>query len=133
MSGERFDDLDEALFALSLEEPPADLRASILRATIHDPAVTPVLALAPEVPSAFERAWNPIVAGVGAAMLAWLCLAITLERSLVATIVQALGTFGHQLAEPSTFVWLALGGATVFAVQLADALPKRIAVRGGHS
>ncbi len=132
MNGERFDDLDEALFALSLEEPPADLRASILRATIHDPAAAPAAAFAAEPPS-FERAWNPIVAGVGAAMLAWLCLAVTLERSLAATIVQALGTFGHQLAEPSTFVWLALGGATVFAVQLADALPKRIPVRGGHS
>jgi hypothetical protein len=132
MNGGRYDDLDEALFALSLEEPPADLRASILRATIHDPAAAPVLALGAET-QGFERAWNPIVAGVAAALLAWLCLAIGIDRGLAGTIADELGAFGHLLGEPSTLLWLALGAASVLAVQLTDVLPKHAIVRGGRT
>ena len=44
------DDLDRALFALPLEEPPAGLRASILRATVFaGPAVASPLGRAETV------------------------------------------------------------------------------------
>jgi hypothetical protein len=138
VSDERFDELDEALFALSLEEPPADLRASILQATIHAPAVNLAFAsgganlgFAPE--AAAERAWNPVVAGVGAAVLAWLCLAIFADRDLARTIVDAIGAFVHLLGEPATIPWLALGAASAAAVQIADAWPKRLTIPGGRA
>jgi hypothetical protein len=133
MSDERFDghdELDEALFALSLEEPPADLRAAILQATIHAPAAE--LAFAPGWPS-FERTPNPIAAGVGAAILAWLCLAMFADRDLARTIADSIGAFVHVLGEPATIPWLALGAASVVAVQIADALPKRLGIRGGSA
>jgi hypothetical protein len=129
MSDERFDELDEALFALSLEEPPADLRAAILQATIHAPAAN----LAFVSDAAPERAWNPIAAGVGAAVLAWLCLAMLADRDLARTVADAIGAFVHLLGEPATIPWLALGAASVAAVQIADAWPKRLTIRGGRA
>jgi hypothetical protein len=131
MNGDRFDDLDEALFALELEQPPADLRASILRATIHDPAAAPAPVFAPSAAAA-ARYSNPIPIGVAAAIAVWLCLAIFVDRGFASEIAEAIVGFGRLLGEPSTLVWLALGAAAAAAVQIADALPRRIAVRGNR-
>jgi hypothetical protein len=95
------DALDRALFALELEEPPADLRASILSATAYRPA--PAFAV-----------WDFVLLGTLAAVAVW----------LIAWIVSGAGSdslhdltaFGNfavrSLSNGTTLLWLAAGGAT---------------------
>jgi hypothetical protein len=97
------DALDRALFALPLEEPPADLRASILTATIYRPA------------PAF--AWWEIAAfGAMAAVLVWLIALIamgggTLFLHTISAIALAVV---RPLSNVTTLAWVAAGGATAF-------------------
>ncbi len=124
MNGDDLDDLDRALFALDLEEPPADLRGSILRATIREPGAPLQAAVRP---------WNPILAGTCAAVAVWLVLAAFFDRALAESIAAGVGAFGHLLNEPTAPVWLGLGALTVLAVQLSDALGRRLPLGGGRS
>jgi hypothetical protein len=99
-----FDDddaLDAALFALPLEEPPADLRASILSATIYRPAPL------------FSRR-EIIVLGTLTGILVWGILAIALGGGdLFRRTLEATGdALGGALANWTTLGWLAAGGAT---------------------
>lgn len=132
MNGDHFDELDRALFALDLEEPPADLRGAILRSTIHDPAVAAVPEFATAAP-ATARPWNAILVGTSAAVAVWLILAAFFDRALAESIAEGVGAFGHLLNQPTAPVWLGLGALTVLAVQLADALPRRLPLGGGRS
>ena len=104
--------LDRALFALELEEPPPDLRAGILAATVYKPAFP-------------LTAWDALAIGVAAAIAVWLTLWVVFVPS-------SLGNWRHAMtqaivwsasATPSLITamgWLLLGvAATLTIVQLS--------------
>ncbi|HTX58444.1 MAG TPA: hypothetical protein VMH02_02120 [Verrucomicrobiae bacterium] len=95
------DALDRALFALELEEPPGDLRASILTATAYRPA------------PAFS-AWDIALIGVICSVGAWLL--VLLANGGAAPLVHALAdvsaVLSRALSSVATLAWLAAGGAT---------------------
>ncbi|HZY99476.1 MAG TPA: hypothetical protein VFE36_07870 [Candidatus Baltobacteraceae bacterium] len=97
------DALDRALFALPLEEPPADLRASILTSTVYRPA------------PAFSF-WEITGLGVIAAVLVWLVALIAMGGGTL--FVQTISAIASSLARPlsnvTTLAWLAAGAATAF-------------------
>jgi hypothetical protein len=96
------DELDRALFALPLEEPPADLRARILTATIARPRVA-------------AHAWEVWVVGTLIAFVVWLSF-------MVATSVPDLGgAMSRAISQAATgitssisisaLMWVALGAS----------------------
>lgn len=97
------DDLDRALFALDLEEPPAQLRSNILAATIYR---APLLV----------KPWEIWFIGALAALIVWLLIALlggaqagTFDRAsdLVAQAVSA-------VTAPDVLFWLAIGAGAAF-------------------
>ncbi len=94
------DDIERALFALALEEPPADLRASILSATVYRAPVA-------------VKGWEIWAIGALCAVLVWFLLLVTRgsgfpEFAAVQGYVnEALALF----AQPKTLFWIAVGGA----------------------
>lgn len=101
------DALDRALFALPLEEPPADLRASILTATVYRP-----------VP-AFAT-WEAVLLGVAAAVTVWLLVLLTMGGgSLFVHTATAIFTGAtHLLSNVSVLAWLGAGAATAWWLSL---------------
>jgi hypothetical protein len=95
------DALDRALFALPLEEPPAELRAKILTSTIYRPAPP------------FSH-WELAVIGSLTAVLAWLLVVVFMGGgSLFVHSVSAIGVFAwHSLSNLTVLAWLAAGSAT---------------------
>ena len=98
------DELDRALFALPLEEPPAGLHEQILAATVLRPAPT-------------FRAWElcllvAAVAVVGS-LTAWLFQMTPHAGSRLADMIVA-GARGLGLFSRSTYVWLAVGISSVW-------------------
>jgi hypothetical protein len=114
------DDLDRALAALPLEEPPERLHARIMAATAYAPPSPPVAAWG----------WEIWVVGTLLAVAAWLAgLVVTAphltERvtDTIARLVQAGG-----LTSVSTLLWLAIGASVWWITQLS--VPReRIEVR----
>ena len=104
------DDLERALFALPLEEPPATLRREILDATIHAPA--PAITL-PHLGTLETGLYGALVA-----LLVWLCVAVT--RGDAANLDATLLGFGsHVIAffsAPMTLLWLCAGTAIAAAL-----------------
>jgi hypothetical protein len=98
---EDFDELDRALFALPLAVPPADLRASILRATIY---------AEPTSPFAFAE-----TAGIGAvlAFAVWLAAYVLSNPAFSSAFALQIGTALRLLPEGQTLAWLAAGVAVV--------------------
>jgi hypothetical protein len=96
------EELERALFALDLEEPPADLRASILAGTIYRVPVT-----------ATVRPWEIWLFGGLCAVLVWM-LILVLRGAAGPAAVQA-EAFGTQLAvffsQPANLFWIAVGAA----------------------
>ena len=101
------DALDRALFGLALEEPPADLRASILTATVYRPA------------PAFS-AWEIAGLGILAAIAVWLVsLVVAGGGTLFVHTVADIGTtLSRSLSNAATIAWLAAGGATAIWLSL---------------
>lgn len=98
------DELDRALFALPLEEPPAELHRRVLAATVLRPA------------PAF-RPWELIALivalGVVTLLTAYVFTSVPHAGSrLAATIVAGLRELG--LFSRSTYVWLAIGLSTAW-------------------
>jgi hypothetical protein len=95
------DALDRALFALPLEEPPENLRASILSATVYRPA------------PAFS-AWE--IAGIGAlaALGIWFAVLIGLGGgTLFVHTLAAIGeTLTHVFSNVANLAWIGAGIAT---------------------
>ncbi len=93
------DALDRALFALPLEEPPADLRASILTATVYRPA--PLF-----------KPWEIVTLGAVAAVACWLVALVVLSGgTLFVHSLEAIGsTVEDALSNYSTLAWIAAGG-----------------------
>jgi hypothetical protein len=102
------EELDRALFALELEEPPAGMRTSILAATIYRPPV-PV------------QAWEIWVLGGLCAVLAWF-LALAAHGSALpafSTLSGYVNDAVSYIAKPETLFWIAAGGGlTLWISQL---------------
>lgn len=103
------DDLERALFALDLEEPPADLRSSILAGTIYHVPV-----------SAAISPWEVWLGGGLCAALVWLVIAVL--RGAGTPVLDTLGAYGEQalsfFSQPATLFWIAVGGAAVVISQM---------------
>jgi hypothetical protein len=114
MNFDNDDALDRALFALPLEEPPADLRASILTATIYRPA--PVFS------------FRELVAlAAVCAVVVWLVAAVVLGGgSLFVHSLQALGAATLRgLSNTSLVLWAAAGGATAIWLSIFTGFQPR--------
>jgi hypothetical protein len=94
------DDLDRALFALDLHEPPPDLRASILAATVY--RTPPVI-----------RPWEVWTSGILCALVVWLCiLAAHGAGTPASTVASALGSALLAIvSHPALLFWAAAGGS----------------------
>jgi hypothetical protein len=113
------DELDRALFALHLEEPPAGLRASILTATVYRPAPPFTLLEAG-------------IAGAAVAVVIWLAvmLATGAASPIAQTISTGATTLARSLSNISTLAWLAAGGATALWISLfTGSQPRELASR----
>ncbi len=95
------DALDAALFALPLEQPPADLRSAILSATIYRPH--PVFSLR-----------EIITLGALCAVVVWLVAAVIGGGgALFVHSLQAVGaTIIHAGSNLTLIAWIAAGAAT---------------------
>jgi hypothetical protein len=98
---EDFDELDRALFALPLAVPPADLRASILRATIY---------AEPAAPFAFAE-----IVGIGAAIAfaVWLAAYVLSNPAIGSALATGTSAVLREISEGQTLAWLAAGVAVV--------------------
>ena len=95
------DALDRALFALPLEEPPADLRAAILTATVYRPA--PLF-----------KPWEIALLGAIAAVVTWLIAVVVLSGgALFMDSLEAIGSTVTRYLSNNimTLAWVAAGGA----------------------
>lgn len=104
------DELERALFSLELEEPPADLRASILAGTIYHVPVT-----------AAVRPWEIWVYGGLCAVLVWMLIFIA--RGAAGPAMSETATLSEQIAaffsNPTMLFWIAVGAAaTVWISQV---------------
>jgi hypothetical protein len=121
----KFDDdaLDRALFALPLEEPPMDLRASILRATIYAPA--PVF-----------KTWELAVLGAVAAVMVWFVAMIAMGgATLFLDTVQMIGAIVmNAIAKNgSTIAWVAAGGAAAIWLSIFTGFQPAVEGAKKHS
>jgi len=94
------DELERAIFALPLEEPPVDLRAHILAATIARPQPT-------------FRAWEIWLFGTLVAFTVWLMVLVGTSApdvggTISRTVNDGVDRFA-QLISVNTLVWTALG------------------------
>jgi len=117
------DDLDRALMALPLEEPPAGLRDAILRATVY----------APPVASLALRGWEIVLVGTLLAVGAWLAFALAQDQLLSARVTAGLQSLVAALADPTTLGWLAAGVVATFCATFYNLIPRRVTVRSGRS
>jgi hypothetical protein len=122
MNGD-YDDLDRALMALPLEEPPVGLRDSILAATIY----------APPLASIVLRTWEIVLIGTLLAVGSWLAIALAQNEALTSQLVESLEAIVAALAAPTTFMWLACGATVALGASLYGFVPRRVTVRSGHS
>lgn len=107
MKYEDDDALDAALFALPLEEPPADLRASILAATVLRPA--PVFSFR-----------EILLLGTLAAITVWLVVAVILGGGtlFVHSLQAAQLWIGRALSSVTTLACIGAGAATAIWISL---------------
>lgn len=112
MNYEHDDELDRLLFALPLEEPPADLRASILTATIYRPPF-PI------------KAWEASLIGILVALCCW--LGVLIARGGADAFMQTLAFFGTAFAQlflaQNTWMWMAVGGGIAFVLMILNLSP----------
>jgi hypothetical protein len=108
------DELDRALFALPLEEPPADLHRKIMAATVYRAA------------PAF-RTWELWLLAGALALVGWLTFLMLsshgaggrFEDAFVAGL-RALGLFSR-----STYIWVAIGVSSVWWISSLSFMPVR--------
>ncbi len=113
------DDLDRAIAALPLAEPPAGFRARVMAATVYRPE--------PAV-----RAWEVWLIGTVLAIAAWLTWLVGSEPHATQRIADALIYAVQSVGLTSTYtmVWLAAGASAAWWLsQLTIPARKRIEVR----
>ena len=115
MNYEQHDDLDRMLFALPLEEPPADLRSAILAATVYRPAF-PV------------KAWEATLLGVLVAICVW--LGILIARGGADAFMQTVDVFtnglSHVVVAQNTWLWMSVGGGVAYLLMILNLSPIRL-------
>jgi len=118
-----YDEIDRALFALPLEDPPKDLHQSILALTVYAPS------------EAENRAglWEAIAAGFSLALAAVLAWTVFRNPAFGAQIVAAFTLFGRGFADQATLAALTAGCSAVAWVSLMTFRPARVEVRSGRS
>lgn len=113
-------DLERALFNLPLEESPAGLRASILARTVYHRHALPAV-----------KAWEVWLIGGCLAAIAWLAVLVLREGS--APVISALDAFGaailYVVSQPTTVLWIAVGGAAAIWLSHLTVMPAKAAVR----
>ena len=109
------DELDRALLALPLDEPPVGLRDRVLTATIYRPP-TPAL----------FRTWELWAIAAAVAIVGF--MTFTLLGSLPdlgdrtsAVLVDTLRSLG--LSSASTYAWLAVGASAVYTISSLPLMP----------
>ncbi len=97
------DDLDRALAALPLAEPPAGFHARVMAATVYRPE--------PAV-----RGWEVWVIGTLVAVAAWLTWLVSSAPHATQRIADALiyAVQNSGVTSPSTVVWLAVGASAAW-------------------
>ncbi len=114
MTHDDFDDLDRAIAALPPEEPPADLHARIMAATVYRPA--------PAI-----RAWEIWLMGTLVAVAAWLLWTVASApqagERLVDAVTRAVADSG--LVSDYTLLWIAVGASTAWWISLLSIPPSR--------
>ncbi|MDQ6931642.1 MAG: hypothetical protein M3160_00540 [Candidatus Eremiobacteraeota bacterium] len=107
-------ELDRALLALPLEEPPAGLRASILAATVYKPAFP-------------FKVWEIYVLGALLALIAWFTVMIVANGAdnFVRTLTVISATLRATLGDPGTLLWMSLGGSATIWISLLNLMPGR--------
>jgi hypothetical protein len=121
MNGDGLDDLDRALFALPLEDPPPGLRRDILAATIYAPAEAPLF-----------RAWEIGLIGGVLALGVWLILALAGDPRLGERLAAGAASVVRASVEPATLGWLAAGVLTALALSAANFTPPPSAQHSGR-
>lgn len=108
------DELDRALLALPLEEPPGDLRASIMAATVYAPVVP-------------LKAWEVYVVGVLLAFIAWFGAVIIANGAdnFARTISAISATLHAVLGDSGTLLWISLGGSATIWISILNLMPWR--------
>lgn len=99
--------LDRALFALPMEEPPSELRGSILTATAYRPA--PPFSV-----------WEAVAIGVISAVTVWLLIVVAMGGgTLFLNTAGAIGqTVATALTNINSLAWLGAGAATALWLSL---------------
>jgi len=117
MMYERDDDLDRLLFSMPLEEPPPDLRAAILRATIYRPAFA-------------LRPWEIWMLGTVAALTVWLAALIIGggAEAFIRTVSIVGANAARVLAAQSTWLWIAAGVGATFWLSILNLTPMPLQV-----
>jgi len=119
-----FDDLDRALFALPLAEPPPGLRQSILNATVYAPA--PAIA-------APVQLWEIVAAGTAVAIGVWLIFALVVYKGFAASFDADVVATLRAVLNPSALIWLGAGSAVTAWLTLFGPSGLRLPVRGARS
>jgi hypothetical protein len=101
------EDLDRALFALELEEPPADLRGNILAATCY------------RAPVLFKQ-WEIVLLGAAIAIVTWVACAIFTGGlpTLAQNVETGFQSIGGGLSNTAVLSWIAVGGAVAVWLSL---------------
>jgi hypothetical protein len=99
--------LDRALFSLPMEEPPSELRGSILTATAYRPA--PPFSV-----------WEAVAIGVISAVTVWLLIVVAMGGGSL--FLNTIGTIGRTveiaLTNINSLAWLGAGAATALWLSL---------------
>lgn len=109
----RYDDarLDRALAALPLEEPPADLRARILMATVH--RRMPIF-----------QTWELWMLGCALAVCAWIAIALITapqaSNEAIRTVFSVVANVALGLLNPALAVWFGIGAAAALAFGFSE-------------
>ncbi len=112
------DALDRALFALPLEEAPADLRGSILSATVYRPA--PMFTF-----------YEVLGLGVLAAIVVALVTLVAMGgATLFVHSLETIGnTFARTFSNVATLSWIAAGGGTAVWLSIFTGFQPAVAAR----
>lgn len=108
------DELDRALFALPLEEPPADLHARIMAAT----ALRPLPTFAP-----WEWVLLVVAISLTVALTTWMFGSSPGSVHRLGYAVMS-GLYNIGLYSRATYVWLAIGVSSVWWISSLNFMPK---------
>jgi hypothetical protein len=113
MTHDEFDDLDRALAALPLEEPPAGLHARIMGATVYRPETS-------------INVWEVWIVGTLIAIAAWLLFAVISAPAQTQAVVDQVFRWltDSGLTSQLTLLWLAVGISTTWWLSFIS-IPSR--------